>query len=126
MSGAVYVSYWQVRDLIGVDATAALLAVWGGGRVYIPGRIKPDHPLVEAIGRDAARQLCAHFAGGERRRKGISIELPRRPPAPDPRLDFLRANPGLSMQELANTFGVHGRTIRRLRARLEGRANVLP
>lgn len=60
----------EIADVVGLGATAALVASYGGVRLYVPETIVPDHPLVHLIGIEAARLLAQRF-GGDR------IEVPR-------------------------------------------------
>lgn len=60
----------EIADVVGLGATAILVASYGGVRLYVPETISADHPLVQLIGLDAAQQLAQRF-GGDR------IEVPR-------------------------------------------------
>lgn len=54
----------RLVSLIGEDDAAALSAVYGGGRIYVPTLAGPHHPITEAIGRTAAAVVVAEFGGG--------------------------------------------------------------
>lgn len=55
----------EFEALIGLDATMALVRVYGGLRLYIPTeqRVHPDHPIAQLIGEPALRRLAAHYGG---------------------------------------------------------------
>jgi len=53
----------QVRDVIGADAMAALLAKLGGRRLVIPKKMGEHHPIADAIGHEAALRLAEELAG---------------------------------------------------------------
>jgi len=60
----------EIADVVGLGATASLVASYGGVRLYVPETIVPDHALVHLIGLDAAQRLAQRF-GGDR------LEIPR-------------------------------------------------
>lgn len=60
----------EIADLVGLGATTALVASYGGVRLYVPKTIVPDHPLVHLIGSAAAQQLAQRYGGDH-------LELPR-------------------------------------------------
>lgn len=53
----------ELVDLVGIQATLAIVERWGGIRMYAPEprSLHPDHPLVEAVGQDAAEAIAAQF-----------------------------------------------------------------
>lgn len=51
----------EIRDLIGLPLTFAIVTRWGGVRLYVPQRMPDDHPIVEAIGREAAEKLAGTY-----------------------------------------------------------------
>ena len=55
----------ELIEVIGLDATRALIEAFGGTRLYVPGRLAPDHALVKLLGEPAAAALAAHYAGDE-------------------------------------------------------------
>lgn len=56
---------WQkLVKLIGDEDAAALSAVYGGGRIYVPTLAGPHHPITEAVGKVAAGLVVAEFGGG--------------------------------------------------------------
>ena len=70
---------WQkLVTLIGDEDAAALSAVYGGGRIYVPRLAGPHHPMTEAIGRAAAEF-------GHRGQQGLRVgEVVVEGPAGDP------------------------------------------
>ena len=50
--------------LIGEENAAALSAVYGGGRIYVPKLAGPHHPITEAVGKAAAALVVGEFGGG--------------------------------------------------------------
>jgi len=36
----------------------------GGTEVYIPAKLTPRHWLIETVGEEAARKICAHYVSG--------------------------------------------------------------
>ncbi|NBB51482.1 hypothetical protein GVN24_24665 [Rhizobium sp. CRIBSB] len=56
---------WQkLTALVGEDAAAAISALYGGGRLYVPRLIGVHHPITEAAGRDGAALIAGEFGGG--------------------------------------------------------------
>jgi len=63
-------SLQEIAEIIGNGLAVRLSADFGGTEIYIPKKAEADHPLVQAIGHDAAGKLAA-WAGGSR------LEIPR-------------------------------------------------
>jgi hypothetical protein len=89
-------------DLIGRDAAAALVAAFGGTRVYIPQAPEPDDTLSALIGHLPACALAQIF-GGDR------VEVPNPPPR-RMRILELRAN-GLTINAIARTLACTRRRV---------------
>lgn len=89
-------------DLIGHDATAALIATFGGTRVYIPQVAEPDDTLSVLIGHLPACALAQIF-GGDR------LEVPNPPPRRT-RILELRAS-GLTINAIARTLSCTRRRV---------------
>jgi Mor family transcriptional regulator len=109
----------DLRDALGAEATAALLAAFGGRRTYIPGpdRIGPEHPLARAMGEAPARLLAALVATGH---GGATVELPlggEGAAARRQRRGVAALEAGATVNAVAGEFGVTARTVRRWRAR---------
>ncbi len=49
--------------LIGWDGARKLTKAFGGVRLYVPTTFRDDHPIVQAIGIEAAQKLSSEFAG---------------------------------------------------------------
>jgi hypothetical protein len=100
----------EIAEAIGVSATIALARNFGGRRIYVPRELGGAHPIVSAIGADAARLLADHFHGTELqlpirlRREAIIRALDARDPRP-------------SNAEIANLAGVTERTVYNVLAR---------
>src|SRR5512146_2816127 len=62
-----------IVEIIGEEATAKLIARFGGTRLYVPHSPCADDPLARAVGAGAAMKLARMF-GGER------VEVPKPPP----------------------------------------------
>jgi hypothetical protein len=92
----------EIRALIGVEATAGLIARYGGVRLFIPAEIQLSHPLATAIGLEPARALSARY-GGEQ------LDVPD-PPAPGgPILELHRR--GMSATEIALALSCSVRSV---------------
>lgn len=52
----------ELVELIGEAAFVRLAEAFGGTRLYIPSKMPPDHPIVEAVGKDAAILLIERLA----------------------------------------------------------------
>lgn len=56
---------WQkLLKLLGDDQAAALSAVFGGGRLYVPRFLGAHHPITETLGQSGADLIAAEFGGG--------------------------------------------------------------
>lgn len=55
----------DIADLIGLPATLKLVEHYGGGRLYVPKRFDPDHPLVKIVGHANAARLVEAYGGEE-------------------------------------------------------------
>ena len=54
-----------LRRLCGVQGLCALVQRWRGQSLYVPtpDRLRPDHPIAQAVGMEAARRLSAECGG---------------------------------------------------------------
>jgi hypothetical protein len=97
------------REIVGDDATEALISKFGSGYVYIPlpENLAPDHPLAKAIGLDDARALCREWGG-------LRVPIPsghrQRIAKRNARIQALYEG-GASVPALAREFGVTPRAI---------------
>ncbi|KQO53089.1 hypothetical protein [Methylobacterium sp. Leaf85] len=120
MTGAAYyIPLDELADVIGDVAALRLVAAMGGTRFYVRADIREDSPIVAAIGMEAATVLAKHIATGI---GGLAVEIPRGPSnfmaEYRRRLLDLAATPGLTEAQIAQEMKVHGRTVRRARAKL--------
>jgi hypothetical protein len=60
----------EIVQMIGEEGTAALVAQYGGTRIYISSTLKPEHPLCSLLGHEAAQKISDEFGG-------LSVEIPR-------------------------------------------------
>lgn len=54
----------KLIELVGDDGAAALSAVYGGGRLYVPRFLGAHHPITECVGPAGAARVSAEFGGG--------------------------------------------------------------
>ena len=52
-----------IHDLVGRQATLALVERYGGTHVHPPCRYRADHPLVALMGAEAAERFIRRFGG---------------------------------------------------------------
>lgn len=103
---------WQkLTKLIGDEDAAALSAVYGGGRIYVPTLAGPHHPITEAIGRAAAGKVVAEFGGGH---IDVPISLGKRATI----VQLLEA--GLSVPRICRRVGVSRRHVFYVKDELKG------
>lgn len=62
--------YQELSAAIGEEATDRLLRALGGTRLNVPAVVPADHPIVDAIGMDAAKLLASEFGR-------ITLHLPK-------------------------------------------------
>lgn len=111
----------ELVEAIGLHLTEALCHRWGGRRLYIPAEFRMgDHPIIDCVGRDAARKL-AWFYGGQQ------FNVPKGQALLDARVhrQVLDAKAeGLTVPELSRRFDRTERTIRQIlqRSRAAGHA----
>lgn len=55
----------EIRDVIGLAATMALVDAYGGTVLQVPVAFDPTHPLVALIGHEAGAAFMHHFAREE-------------------------------------------------------------
>lgn len=120
MSGAaLYLSLDELVAVLGEALAMRLVAAHGGTRIYVGRRWRAGNKVVAAIGRDGAEKLAASIETGH---GGMWVDLPCGPAgaAAELRRRLLDAagRRDLSEAEIARRLRVHGRTVRRARARL--------
>ncbi|KQO53054.1 hypothetical protein [Methylobacterium sp. Leaf85] len=120
MTGSSY--YMKAEELIGAvgeDDAHIVMGRFGGTRFYVPAKPKDDSRLVKELGRSIADRLADFVATGI---GGLYIDIPVGQASNVALYHRYQLNvvarSDLSEAELAIKLGVHGRTIRRMRAKL--------
>jgi hypothetical protein len=85
----------SLSALLGEEGLIALAENFGGRRLYVPGDIKPDHPIAQALGEQRARKLASLYSPAQ-----IRVPLAR-----TIRARHYRAN-GDSNGEIATKLGM--------------------
>lgn len=96
----------RLRDIIGDEATLALVEARGGRQVYVPVEPAEDQVLARIIGLDALRQL-----GQEYGREFVTVPVAR-----EWRIAVYSAQ-GVPTPEIARRVGAHIDTVRKCRRR---------
>ena len=52
----------SLTALLGEEGLILLAEKFGGRRLYVPGDIKPDHPISQALGADRAKKLAQLYS----------------------------------------------------------------
>lgn len=68
----------ELVDVVGLPAVLKLMEAFGGTEFWIPEKLQHVHPLVAAVGPEAAQTLCEYMAGVRLkipRGKAIKIEI---------------------------------------------------
>jgi len=99
----------EISELIGMAATLKLVAKYGGVRLYVPKTLRPDHDLVEIIGRELAEEIKQRF-GGE------VLEIPKATLANAAlrNISIRQEYEFLSQRQLALKYNTTERNIRRI------------
>lgn len=119
----------ELAKVAGFDAAVRLMVNFGGQRLYVPRKMRPrraskrqalnDIDFITAIGREAAKAL-ADLYGGEH------IEIPLGSALQDKQIAQQVANFKGSINQAIRKFGLHRRTIQRLRQKpLDDRQGTL-
>lgn len=98
----------ELQALIGEEALVLLAEAFGGTRLYVPVRMGPGHPIVKAIGVDAAALLAERMAPD-----AIRVPLAR-----EARARHYRAA-GRSNGQIASALGMTETGVNRLFQRME-------
>ena len=111
-----------LRRLCGVQGLCALVQRWRGQSLYVPtpDRLRPDHPIAQAVGMEAARRLSAE-CGGNRLTVPLCIGALR---AERDREIWRRYMDGVPTSRLARDYGMTWRSIQKVthRVRMRGGA----
>ena len=122
MSGALYVPFDDLIEIIGEIPTIKLVGAVGGTHLYVPVRFRPESETVRAIGRSAADMLSRHFSSG---RGGMWIRLPRGPASARAemrrRLEEMAMRSDLSLTQIARELRVTERGVQKARRRVRGK-----
>lgn len=100
----------EIERIIGTECTEELIVAYGGRRLYVPERVRVDHPLALRLGTGPATLLAQAFGGDY-------IELPtRRQRDIRARNLAIRAEyaAGASQAALASLYGLTVRQIRNI------------
>lgn len=116
---AYYIRADELIEVLGRDDAQILMGRFGGTSFYVPEKPKDDSRLVLELGRSIADRLSDFVATSV---GGLVIEIPV-----DQASNYtlyhqyqlnIVASSDLTEAELAVRLGVHGRTVRRMRAKL--------
>lgn len=110
----IHASVHEIVRVIGMSAALALIERFGGTAVYVPhpSRVRPESPLAQAIGMEAACRLAAEWPGSE-----ITIPLALQRLRRE-RNRAIRAEK-MTVREIARKYGLTMRTVERIRAQAE-------
>ena len=109
----------EIAMVAGQDVADTVARAFGGRTLYVPARLPKEHPLVEALGDEAAAILSQHFKVG---RTGISLLIPMGKHAEATAQKVIDlSNSGWTAPRIASELGIHIRTVYRIRARHAGR-----
>lgn len=53
----------EIKEKMGCETTAKLVGQYGGTTIYIPKKIKIEHPLYQLLGKEISQQLSSEFGG---------------------------------------------------------------
>lgn len=99
----------QAKEVVGYAAAIELVRAWGGGDLYLPDDIAPDHPISLRIGEAEAFSLCESFGPGNIPLPSYRTILIKR------RNAVIRNRASTSTQSsLASEFGLSIRQIRNI------------
>jgi len=104
----------EIAEVAGIAAAWALVRAKGGTEQFLPEVPPHRHWLVEAVGMEAARKICAHFRGNHQMR----VKIPRAHDAQQLERWRRAVESDMSANETALEMGVDVRTVFNWRARL--------
>lgn len=102
--------FQDISQMIGIEATAKLVAEYGGTRLYIASSLNPDKKLFKLLGQEIAQKLTGEFGG-------LRPEIPRAVKVlAYQRNEKIRADraAGMKVRELARNYELTERTIRKI------------
>lgn len=97
----------DLEQLIGMEATLALVDLWGGVQLYIPVEIPEGHKIEEAIGSESAKHLARYF-GGDHIAMPLAKEYRRRKRNSE---IFRKKNEGATAHALAREYDMTQRNV---------------
>lgn len=100
----------EIEQLIGKESTAKLVSVYGGTRLYIPGRLGATHYLSGLLGGEQAQRLVEGLGG-------LTLEIPRGVLSEIERRNkqiLADRTDGMSGRKLALKYRLTERTIRKI------------
>lgn len=103
----------RIADVIGLALALRLAEHFGGGEIYVPLRVREDHPVARVIGVDAAAQLARELGG----HAGARIDVPKADDvtrAGRNRAIVAAVETGVSKQALARQHGLTTRWVRKI------------
>lgn len=113
----IYLTAEELDAICGKEAARKLLVAFGGTRIYVPGRLGDDHPLMATMGEAAALALVADISSG---RGGAEVHVPLGGTGARAReREELRGliAAGLSAATIARRLGISRRTVFREKRR---------
>jgi Mor family transcriptional regulator len=101
----------EINQMIGEAAAAKVIAQFGGGQpLYIPVKLKAEHPLCQLLGGEVAQRLADEFGG-------LTVEIPR---GAAQQIELRNSQilvdraAGLTQNEIARKYQLTTRTIRKV------------
>lgn len=117
----------ELAKVAGFDAAVRLMVSFGGQRLYVPSKMRPrrtskrqalnDVDFITAIGREPAKAL-AKLYGGEH------IDIPLGSTLHDRQIKLQVVNFNGSLNQAVRKFGLHRRTIQRIKSDHEARLDA--
>ncbi len=108
-------SFESLAQIMGFEAARRLTSEHGGRRLYLPERLSYRHPLIKLLERPAAEALCDAFGPG-----WIAVPLgPNATALQRRRRIQAMSEAGYTVVAIAETLGVHTRTVERHRAAIK-------
>lgn len=105
----------EITEVAGAAAAWELVQALGGRTVYIPAKVTDDHWLTQAVGREAAEKICAHYAANN---SGHRMLIPVGRQSAQRQRMVKALESGMTAGEAARASGMHERTAYRARKRL--------
>ena len=102
----------EVAEEAGVRAALKLADAFGGRELYVPFKLTDEHPIVEAIGKEASAKMVKLYGGGR-----VLVPLdPNASASRQKRTIVKMLREGKSVQTIAGACGCHIRTVLRVKA----------